>query len=38
MYADHEYEVISIYDNTSGEDQDAMATMFLYLVAKDLQD
>ena len=33
---DHEYEVVSVYDNTSGVDQDAMATMFLYLAAKDL--
>ena len=27
---DHEYELVSIYDNTSGEPQDAMAVMFLY--------
>jgi len=38
MYRDHEYDLISIYDNTSGEEQDAMATMFLYLRAKDLYD
>jgi hypothetical protein len=31
IYADHEYEMISTYDNTSGVDQDAMATFFLYL-------
>lgn len=36
LYKDHEYEVISVYNNTSGVDQDAMATMFLYLAAKDL--
>jgi len=36
LYKDHEYEVVSVYDNTSGVDQDAMATMFLYLAAKDL--
>ena len=33
---DHPFEVASVYDNTSGVDQDAMATMFLYLAAKDL--
>jgi hypothetical protein len=36
VYKDHQYEVVSVYDNTSGVDQDAMATMFLYLAAKDL--
>jgi hypothetical protein len=36
LYKDHEYEVVSVYDNTSGVDQDAMATMFLYVAAKDL--
>jgi hypothetical protein len=36
MFKDHEYELIAIYDNTSGEDQDAMATMFLYMQAPDL--
>jgi hypothetical protein len=31
LYKDHEYELISVYDNTSGEDQDSMAVMYLYL-------
>lgn len=31
IYKDHEYELISIYDNTSGEPQDAMAVMFMYM-------
>jgi hypothetical protein len=31
IYADHDYEMISIYENTSGAEQDAMATLFLYL-------
>jgi hypothetical protein len=31
VYADHEYEMVSVYDNTSGVDQDAMAVMFFYL-------
>jgi len=28
---DHHYELVSVYDNTSGQDQDSMAVMFLYL-------
>lgn len=36
LYKDHEYEVVSVYDNTSGVDQDSMATMFLYLASRDL--
>jgi hypothetical protein len=31
LYKDHEYELISVYDNDSGVEQDAMATLFLYL-------
>jgi len=31
VYADHEYEIVSVYDNTSGEPQDAMAVLFLYM-------
>ena len=38
LYKDHQYELISVYNNTSGENQDAMATMILYLYAKDLYD
>ncbi len=38
IYRDHEYDLISVYDNTSGVEQDAMATMFLYLRATDLYD
>jgi hypothetical protein len=38
LYKDHEYELISVYDNTSSVDQDAMATMLLYLKAKDLYE
>ena len=33
--AGHEYELISVYDNPSDQDADAMATMFLYCLAKD---
>ena len=31
IYRDHEYELKSVYNNTSGEDQDAMAVLYLYL-------
>lgn len=34
VYKDHEYDVVSVYENTSGEDQDAMATLFFYLEDK----
>jgi len=37
LYKDHEYELISVYDNTSGVDQDAMATFFLYLHDADAE-
>ena len=38
VYKDHEYQLITIYNNTSGEQQDSMAVMHLYLLAKDLYD
>jgi hypothetical protein len=31
IYKDHDYEIVSVYNNTSGEEQDSMAVMFLYL-------
>jgi len=31
LKADHEYELESVYENTSGEPQDSMAVMYLYL-------
>ena len=31
LYKDHEYSLISIYENSSGEPQDAMAVMYMYL-------
>jgi hypothetical protein len=37
LYADHEYELVSIYDNTSGEDQDSMAVLFLYLLDREFE-
>jgi len=35
MYRDHEYELISIYQDTTNEDHTAMATMFLSLYDKE---
>lgn len=37
LYADHEYELISVYDNSSGVDQDAMAVMFMYAVDEEYE-
>ena len=34
VYKDHEYEIVSVYNNTSGVNQDAMATIFIYLLDK----
>lgn len=36
LYQDHEYEVVSVYENDSGKDQDAMATVFMYIRADDV--
>ena len=35
IHASHEYELISVYDNPSNRDGDAMVTMFLYCLATD---
>jgi len=32
IYKDHQYELVSVYDDTSGVDQDSMAVMFRYLL------
>lgn len=37
VYKDHEYELVSVYNNTSGEEQDSMATQFLYLLDKEFR-
>ncbi|MCB1035591.1 MAG: hypothetical protein KDD47_17345 [Acidobacteria bacterium] len=34
LYRSHDYELVSVYDNTSGEDQDSMAVMYMYLLDK----
>jgi hypothetical protein len=31
LFKDHEYEIVSVYDNTTDEEQDSMAVMYLYL-------
>lgn len=38
LYKDHQYELISIYNNTSNSDQDSMAVMFLYLRDQELEE
>ena len=35
VYQDHEYELISVYNNTTHEDQDSMAVMYMYLLDKE---
>ncbi len=35
LYATHEYEIVSVYDNTSGVDQDSMAVMYFYLLDQE---
>ena len=35
IHHDHEYELIAIYDNTTGEDHDSMVVLYLYVLAKD---
>jgi hypothetical protein len=37
FYKDHQYELVSVYDNTSGEAQDSMAVMYLYLLDKNFR-
>ena len=37
VYADHEYELVSIYDNTSGESQDSMAVLFIYALDEEFE-
>jgi hypothetical protein len=32
IFKDHQYELVSVYNNTSDEEQDSMAIMFLYLL------
>ena len=34
LHKDHAYELVSIYNNTTDEDQDSMAVMYLYMLDK----
>lgn len=36
VFADHEYEMVSVYNNTTDEDQDSMAVMYMYLWDREL--
>jgi hypothetical protein len=31
IHSQHEYEIVAVYDNTTGQDIDSMAVMYLYL-------
>ena len=31
IYSQHEYEIVAVYNNTTGQDVDSMAVMYLYL-------
>ncbi len=35
MYKNHDYEIVSVYNNISSEDQDAMAVFGIYTVDHD---
>ncbi len=37
MFKDHNYELITVYNNTTEEKQDSMAVMFLYLLDKEFR-
>ena len=37
IYKDHEYELVSVYDNTSGEEQDSMAVLFMYALDQEYE-
>lgn len=38
VYKDHDYELISIYNNTTEQDHDSMAVMYLYLKDKEFSN
>jgi len=37
VYQDHEYELVSVYNNTTGENQDSMAVMYAYFLDQEYQ-
>ena len=38
VFPDHEYELVSLYNNTTDEDQDSMAVMYIYLWDRELEE
>ena len=38
LYKDHEYELLSVYNNTTSSDQDVMAVMYLYVLDKEFRN
>ncbi len=36
VFADHEYEMVSVYNNTTDEEHDSMAVMYMYLWDREL--
>lgn len=37
FYEDHEYELVSVYDNKTKEPQDSMAVMYIYMLDKEFE-
>lgn len=37
LFADHDYELTSVYNNTTDQDQDSMAVMYLYLFDREFR-
>ena len=37
LHADHEYELVSVYNNTTSEDHDSMAVMYIYALDKEFR-
>lgn len=37
LHPDHQYEMVSVYNNTSGKEQDSMAVMYMYLFDKEFK-
>jgi len=35
LFKDHEYELVSVYNNTTSVDQDSMAVMYMYVLDKE---
>ena len=38
LFKSHEYELISVYDNTSSQDQDSMAVMYMYALDPEFKN